>query len=194
MKAASAASDTGFRTTPNKPAGAGEIALPQGMAGIAFQRRDAARGRLRAAPAASAPASSAGFLMRASAAPAGCEGRAGPGSNRRRWHRGPDRHGSACSRAAWLSLAVTVAQHHIGMAADIFGRGLDGEIHAMGQRLEEQRRRPGIVHQHGRAMRVGRLRRWRECPAPRRSASRGFRRTPPWCWASDAARCRRRGA
>ena len=46
------------------------------------------------------------------------------------------------------------SQHHIGMAADIFGGGLDGEIDAMLQRLEEQRRRPGIVHQHRCTMRV----------------------------------------
>ena len=29
-----------------------------------------------------------------------------------------------------------IAQHHIGMAADIFGGGLDGEIHAMLERLK----------------------------------------------------------
>ena len=34
------------------------------------------------------------------------------------------------------------------MADDIFGGGLDRHVHPMGERLEVERRRPGIVHYH----------------------------------------------
>ena len=44
-----------------------------------------------------------------------------------------------------------IAQHHIGMAADIFGGGLDRQVHAMLEGLEVQRRCPGIVDQDRRA-------------------------------------------
>ena len=40
------------------------------------------------------------------------------------------------------------AEHQVGMAADIFGRGLDREIHALLQGAEIERARPGVVHQH----------------------------------------------
>ncbi|MNZ90057.1 hypothetical protein D3C78_1090080 [compost metagenome] len=43
------------------------------------------------------------------------------------------------------------AQQGIGMAHDVFRCRLDGDVHAMLERLEEQRRRPGVVHHHERA-------------------------------------------
>ena len=46
------------------------------------------------------------------------------------------------------------AEHHVGMAADIFGAGLDREIDAVVERAEIERRRPGIVHQDQRAFGV----------------------------------------
>ncbi len=65
----------------------------------------------------------------------------------------------------------------------IFGGGLDRHIDAVGERLEVERRRPGVVQDHDRAGRHARLWRWPACPAPRRSASRATRRTrPASCW------------
>ena len=46
------------------------------------------------------------------------------------------------------------AEHHVGMAAEIFGAGLDRQIDAVIERAEIERRRPGIVHQHQRAFGV----------------------------------------
>ena len=40
------------------------------------------------------------------------------------------------------------------MAADIFGAGLDRQVDAFFQRLEIERARPGVVHQHQRAVLV----------------------------------------
>ena len=47
------------------------------------------------------------------------------------------------------------AEHHVGMAADILGAGLDREIDALFERTEIERARPGIVHQHHGAFGVG---------------------------------------
>src|SRR5262245_12914486 len=47
------------------------------------------------------------------------------------------------------------AEHHVGMAADIFGGGLDRQIDALVEGVEVERTRPGIVHQHHRAFGVG---------------------------------------
>ena len=44
------------------------------------------------------------------------------------------------------------AEHDVGVAADIFGAGLDDEIDTMIERPEIERRRPGIVHQHQRTI------------------------------------------
>ncbi len=53
------------------------------------------------------------------------------------------------------------AEHGVGMADDIFGGGLDRDIDPVGERLEEQRRRPGIVHDdHGAGLMRGFGDRW----------------------------------
>ena len=49
------------------------------------------------------------------------------------------------------------AEHQVGMSADIFSAGLDDEIDAVIERPEIERRRPGIVHQHHRAIGMGSL-------------------------------------
>ena len=59
-------------------------------------------------------------------------------------------HG-AFQRLYGRSIGRDGAEHHIGMAADIFGAGLDDEIDAVVERAEIKRGRPGIVHQHQRA-------------------------------------------
>ncbi len=43
---------------------------------------------------------------------------------------------------------------NIGVAAEIFRAGVDGEVDAGIERAEVERGRPGIVHQHGRAFGV----------------------------------------
>ena len=47
------------------------------------------------------------------------------------------------------------SDHHVGVAADIFGAGLDREINAEIKRPVIERARPGIVHQHNRALGMG---------------------------------------
>ena len=90
------------------------------------------------------------------AAPRACAGRAGRDRRRR------GRRTSPFSRTMFLrSLTVAAvgrnrAEHHVGMAADIFGAGLDGEIDAVVERTEVERARPGVVHEHERALRVRR--------------------------------------
>ena len=86
------------------------------------------------------------------------------------------------------------AHHRVGVADDVLGAGVDREVAAMVERLEVERRRPGVVDQHGRAVLLGDARRWRRRPAPRRSASRAPRDRRPWCWAASASRCRRRSS
>ena len=44
--------------------------------------------------------------------------------------------------------------HHVGMAAEIFGAGLQRDVGAVGERRESQWRRPGVVDQHQRAARM----------------------------------------
>src|SRR6266404_3904945 len=43
------------------------------------------------------------------------------------------------------------AHHDVGMAADVFRHCLHREIDAMAKRIEIERRRPGVVEDHGRA-------------------------------------------
>ena len=52
------------------------------------------------------------------------------------------------------SFAETSAEQQVGMAAEIFRAGLDRDIDAARMRREEQRRRPGVVHQHDRVARM----------------------------------------
>ena len=40
------------------------------------------------------------------------------------------------------------AQHRVGMADDVLGRGLDRDVDAVRERLEVERARPGVVHHH----------------------------------------------
>ena len=47
------------------------------------------------------------------------------------------------------------AHHGVRMTDDVFGRRLDRDIHAIFQRLEEQRCRPGVVHHDNGAVGVG---------------------------------------
>ena len=47
------------------------------------------------------------------------------------------------------------ADHHVGMADDVFGRRLHRDIDAVLERLEQHAGGPGIVHDHHRAGRVG---------------------------------------
>ena len=47
------------------------------------------------------------------------------------------------------------AEHHVGMAADIFGGGLDRKVDPLLEGTKIERGRPGIVHQHHRALGVG---------------------------------------
>ncbi len=48
------------------------------------------------------------------------------------------------------------AEHDVGMAADIFGAGLDRQVDAVIERAVIDRGRPGVVHQDQRALVVGR--------------------------------------
>ena len=154
-KAATAASDTGFRTTPNRPQAPEKSRFHRAWPGSPSSGgiEDAGDFRPGLQPAGQGER---GLLMARQADRQGAQARAGPGSNRRRWHKAPGRHGPGAAGAAWLSLARDIAQHHIGMAADIFGGRLDGEIDAMLERLERTaasprycpsapRRRPAIV-------------------------------------------------
>ena len=60
-----------------------------------------------------------------------------------------------------LFVGADIADHHIGMPADVFCRRLDRQIDAARQCRKEDRRAPGIIHQHRRAARVRHLRnRW----------------------------------
>ena len=129
-KAASAASRHRLQNHAEQAAGAGEIALPQGMAGIAFQ------GGIEACAATSGRASSqrasvsAGFLM------ARQPHRQGAQAPQPRKQSSPlayrPRSPWVCVQPRGMALVGgDIAQHHIGMAADIFGGRLDREIHAM---------------------------------------------------------------
>ena len=46
-------------------------------------------------------------------------------------------------------------QHHVAMADDVFRRGEDGEVDALLDRREEQRRRPGVVEHGGQPVALG---------------------------------------
>ena len=56
------------------------------------------------------------------------------------------RRASGCGRKC-SAVAVDGAEHHVGMPADIFGRGEDADVDPGRDRREEQRRRPGVVEQ-----------------------------------------------
>ena len=87
------------------------------------------------------------------------------------------------------------AEQQIGMAAQVFGAGLDRDVDAARVRREEQRRRPGVVHQHDRAARDARPRRSPECPASRSVSEPGASvKTARGVRLEQLARCRRRSA
>ena len=63
----------------------------------------------------------------------------------------PDRFGD---QRPGLGVGRDRAEHDVGMAADIFGRGLHADVDALIQRAVIQRRRPGVVVDHERAARM----------------------------------------
>ena len=103
-------------------------------------------------------------------------------------------HGVARAAARSPGIGRHAAEHHVGMAADIFGAGLDRQVDALLEGAEIERGRPGIVHQHHRAAWRGRQPRSPARPASRTTASPAPRRTPRAYSAASARRCRRRSA
>jgi len=69
------------------------------------------------------------------------------------------------SRPTQLGVAETSPSSRSEMAGEIFRAGLDREVHASRVRREEQRRRPGVVHDHARRRAHAPQRRWPEYPA-----------------------------
>ncbi len=131
--------------------GAGKIALPDRVTGMVCKagcRTRDTSGRAASQCARASPDA----RPRAGAAPS-CAGRAAP-----------ERHPPA--RRTWRSvegfaqrrqpgrIGRDEAEQQIGMAGEIFGAGLDREIDAALMRREEQRRRPGVVHDDADAARV----------------------------------------
>ena len=89
--------------------------------------------------------------------------------------RAQDRRVCSLDRARGLVARSDRAEHGVGMTDDIFGGGLDRDVDPVRERLEEERRRPGVVHDHHGACFMRGLARSPECPAPRSSASRATR-------------------
>ena len=57
------------------------------------------------------------------------------------------RHRRAHRQEAFL-VGDDSAEHRVGMAADVFGRGVDRHVDAVLERAEQVGRAPGVVHQH----------------------------------------------
>ena len=129
-----------------------------------------ARARLPAAPQARSPPSAPTPDGAQGARPA-CAGRAGRGRRRRAPTCMPRYRERLLEPRPGGLAGRDRAQHHVGVAAEIFGGGMDGQVDAVVERPEVERRRPGVVEQHGGAVPVRHRRRSPARPASRRSAS-----------------------
>ena len=150
--------------------GAGEVALPDRMTRIGFERgmQHARDFRARREPARDRQR---GLLMVHQPHPHACAGRAAP----RNTSSGPAQSAveSNAARRSFQqrSFAETSAEQQVGMAAEIFGAGLDRDIdavaHAAGRTAASPRYCPSARSRRARA----RPRRSPECPASRTTAS-----------------------
>ncbi len=128
-KAATAASETGLRMTPNRPQAPEKSRFHRvwpGSSGSAGCRMRATSGRAFSQRA----SVSAGLLMLLQ--PHG-QGAQAPQAQKTVIAAGEQAHiamGLVQARGMFL-VGGDITQHHIGMATDIFGGGLDGEVHAM---------------------------------------------------------------
>ncbi len=164
--------NSGRNTTPNRLHGAGEIALPERVAGRAGQRRVQHLLHLRPRRRASAPREPGLHLLRPAARRA-CAARAAPASNRRDWRTGrAQRRCRAPAPNPSSLLVVTLPSSTSEWPPTYFVSAWIDTSTPCAERLEEMDA-PGVVHQHLGAARMRDARRGRARPAPRRCGCRG---------------------
>ena len=133
-----------------QPARAPEVALPDGMAGIVFQRwmKNANDFRPPLQPSGKFQRS---FLMTVEANRKRTDAAQGQktivAAGAKAGRRVPFRQ----ARPMCL-VRRHVSHHHVGVTPNVFGGGLNRKIDAVVERLKEEWRRPGIVEKHARAM------------------------------------------
>src|SRR5262245_51246165 len=142
-----------FEHDAEQPARAGKIASPDGVAGTAFQRRMEHAGDFGALSEPACNLQSRLMVLRKphthGAEPAQAEiDVVRTDAKAERMHR-------IAQTLPRCAVGRYGAEHHVGMAADIFGASLDRQVDALVEGVEVERTGPGIVHQHQRASGVG---------------------------------------
>ena len=102
--------------------------------------------------------------------------------------------GHRAHRQVHLLVGDDRAEHHVGVADDVFGRRVDRDIDAVLERAEQVGRGPGVVHQHLGAGFVRRRGDRRHVLHLEGQRARGFDDRRPGCSAASAGRSPRRSA